>query len=270
MQVHLVRQRFRRNVHGNREFRVCVRGDRLPWPRRTTVPPAFDMWQRTLPGAARSCQRTRRMRRSRSAGLRVRQNVLRRKACRVAGQCNNVVRVRRHAGIGGRRGHRSRSPTSMQRSRRRPAAGWCRLQRQSSRALNFASQRHDLMRGIAPATGELVVRNDGCFAVELDRLAVELVLGAAIVRSAYLQRVPLAAGGSRELFIRQSLTVAQASHAKRTPEDQLHVTLQVHAEFNSKINPYAKHTDQLSAITPFINIANGGPAASELTAFGSR
>lgn len=90
------------------------------------------------------------------------------------------------------------------------------------------------------------------------RLTVQLVLGAAIVRSAYLQRVALAAGESRELFIRQCLTAAQANPIKGSDKDRLHVTLQVQAEFNSKINPYAKDTGQLSGIHLRIDIANDG------------
>jgi hypothetical protein len=116
----------------------------------------------------------------------------------------------------------------------------------------------------------LILRNNGHFFVELDRLTVELVFNAAIVRSAYLQRVPLAAGETRELFVRQSLTAAQASHIMRAPKDRLHVTLQVKAEFNSKINSYAKDTSQLSGITPLVDIANDGLAGSERTAHGSR
>ena len=101
----------------------------------------------------------------------------------------------------------------------------------------------------------LVVRNDGYFRVELDRLTVELVLGSAIVRGAHLRRSSLAPGATEEVFVRIALTSAQASHIKRQ-QAPMYATLQVMAEFNSKIHAFSKDTGQLSGIRPDIRLRN--------------
>ena len=104
----------------------------------------------------------------------------------------------------------------------------------------------------------LVVRNDGYFEVELDRLAVELVLGAAIVRGVHLRRSALSPGSTEEVFVRIALTAAQTSHIKlqRKQQQSMYATVQVTAEFNSKIHNFPKDTGQLSGIRPELRLRN--------------
>jgi hypothetical protein len=95
----------------------------------------------------------------------------------------------------------------------------------------------------------LLVTNRGHFPIELDRLAVELTFGAAIMRSHYLQRTEINAGDSSEIFIRSTITAEQVTHISKNRERPF-ITLQVLAEFSCKVHNFSTNTGQLSGIKP--------------------
>jgi LEA14-like dessication related protein len=97
----------------------------------------------------------------------------------------------------------------------------------------------------------LVITNRGHFSIELDRLAIELTFGAAIMRSSYLQRTSINANGSTEVFVRSTISSAQVAHIAKNLE-RPHISLQVQAEFNCKVHNFSINTEQLSGIKPEI------------------
>jgi hypothetical protein len=95
----------------------------------------------------------------------------------------------------------------------------------------------------------LVITNRGHFPIDLDRLALELTFGAAIMRSSYLQRTTINTNGSAEIFVRSTISSAQVAHIAKNRE-RPHIALQVQAEFNCKVHNFSVNTGQLSGIKP--------------------
>jgi hypothetical protein len=117
--------------------------------------------------------------------------------------------------------------------------------------------RHDPVSILSPELPEiqlwLVARNDGYFTVELDRLTADVAFGAAIIRAIHVQRVELPPGVTREIFCRSPISSEQVIHIRKN-RDNLRTSLQVRAEFNSKIHEFSKDTGQLTGINPYINL----------------
>ncbi|SRR5258706_7706745 len=102
---------------------------------------------------------------------------------------------------------------------------------------------------IPEATIWLRIDNRGHFPIELDRLTAELWLAGRTVQFFYLDRVTISAGKPCELYVKGSLTEGHIKHMTLNRQN-LNVSLQVRAEFNSKIHNFSVNSGQLSGIVP--------------------
>lgn len=95
----------------------------------------------------------------------------------------------------------------------------------------------------------LDISNRGHFPIELDRLTVDFGIAGAMTRFYVLNRKALAPNEEWGLLVRGALSAAHIAHLKRNLE-RPNITVQVQAEFNSKIHNFSVDTGQLSGIRP--------------------
>jgi hypothetical protein len=95
----------------------------------------------------------------------------------------------------------------------------------------------------------LIISNKGHFPVELDRLTVDFGIAGAVTRFHVLKRQDLAANAESEVLVRGALSGEHVAHLKRNLA-RPNITVQVQAEFNSKIHNFAFDTGQLTGIKP--------------------
>lgn len=100
----------------------------------------------------------------------------------------------------------------------------------------------------------LLISNRGHFPVELDRLTVDFGIAGAVTRLYVIKRQALVANAELEVLVRGALSDAHVAHLKRNLA-RPNITVQVQAEFNSKIHNFSTDTGQLNGIKPeLINI----------------
>lgn len=113
--------------------------------------------------------------------------------------------------------------------------------------------RHDpvLIQGgeLPEAQIWLTITNKGHFPVELDRFTVDFGIAGAVVRFHVLKRQALAANAELEVLVRGALSHAHMEHLKRNLA-RPNITVQMQAEFNSKVHNFSVDTGQLSGIKP--------------------
>jgi hypothetical protein len=102
---------------------------------------------------------------------------------------------------------------------------------------------------IPEATIWLRIDNKNNFPIELDRLTVELWLAGRTAQFFYLDRVSIPAGKPCEVYVKGLLTEGHIKHMILNRQNP-NVSLQVRAEFNSKIHNFSVQTGQLSGIVP--------------------
>jgi len=115
--------------------------------------------------------------------------------------------------------------------------------------------RHDpvtLNFGEIPyATIYLQITNRSPFTVELDRLHLELVYGSGLANLYYLERTKMKSGSTTDIFVRNELSDAFAISGSRHTENN-RCSLEVKAEFNSRIASFGVRTGQLEGIRPAV------------------
>ncbi len=95
----------------------------------------------------------------------------------------------------------------------------------------------------------LNIANRGHFDVELDRLWLELVYGAARMQAVHLSRILLKAGTTAEVMVRGGISPTHITHiAQRT--ERPWIELRVNAEFNCKVHNFAVDTGPLQGFKP--------------------
>lgn len=99
----------------------------------------------------------------------------------------------------------------------------------------------------------VVVSNNGHFDIELDRLSAEFIFGRVITQLFYLRRTKLKPTEKRELFLRGKLADSEINHISKHKEHPS-ISLELRADFNSKIHNFPVSTGQLAGIRPeYIN-----------------
>ncbi|MHB8729919.1 MAG: hypothetical protein ACYC9K_12930 [Sulfuricaulis sp.] len=95
----------------------------------------------------------------------------------------------------------------------------------------------------------LQVTNRSPFTVELDRLHLELTYGSGLANLYYLERTKIKSGSTTDFFVRNELSDAFAVNGSKHIENN-RCTLDVKAEFNSRISSFGVRTGQLEGINP--------------------
>ena len=115
--------------------------------------------------------------------------------------------------------------------------------------------RHDpvtLNFGESPyATIYLQITNRSPFTLELDRLHLELNYEMGFANLYYLERTKIKSGSTVDIFVRGELSDAFANTGSRHTENG-RCTLDIKAEFNSRIASFGKRTGRLEGIRPAV------------------